>query len=92
MFSMFNTSVSGLHECCDSRRIPIVQQISVYGGSRLLAWLRLATSGSTRFGAVSPTQLYERFSCLMLTGGLDLAELYSRMQSPLAKCRRQARR
>src|SRR5215813_6323487 len=32
-----------------------------HGGSLLLAWLRLATSSSARFGAASPTQLCERF-------------------------------
>src|SRR5262249_51856918 len=73
MFSMLNTSVFGLHESCDYRQHPFVQQISVYGGSRLLAWLRLPTSGSTRFGAVSPTQLCERFLSVMVTGVLGLA-------------------
>jgi len=44
-----------------------------HGGSRLLALLRLATSRSTRFGALSRTQLCERFSSLMVIGVLDLA-------------------
>src|SRR5215471_3792630 len=35
--------------------------ILCHGGSLLLAWLRLATSSSARFGAASPTQLCERF-------------------------------
>src|SRR5262249_31588056 len=45
-------------------RDDIVQRtwcIVCHGGSLLLAWLRLATSSSARFGAASPTQLCERF-------------------------------